>query len=203
MIKKIISILILVCIVAILTRTVVGIYKEARIENYDAEKMHISQSNENNIKKEQTQSVNNTQNSNNLNLVPNTYKGYKVSSKLKIEKLKIDTFVLENYTKASMEIGIVKYFGANPNEVGNYCIAGHNYTSQNIFIKLKDLNIGDKLTLTDNKYGTVEYEVFDKYKVLPTQTSILSQETNGERQITLITCSDYTKKRIIVKARAI
>lgn len=154
-----------------------------------------------NLSSRENDNSNNKNNNQNSKIVPTTYKGYKVSSQLKIEKLDIDTYVLESSNKNAMEVSVIKCFGSNPNEVGNYCIAGHNYITKNMFSELKKLEVGDEISLTDNKHGTVMYEIYDKYKVVPTQTDILSQETNGEKQITLITCSDYSKKRIIIKAR--
>ena len=100
-----------------------------------------------------------------------------------------------------MEVAVAKYFGPEPNEVGNYCIAGHNYIRKNMFSELGKLEIGDEFTLTDNWHGEVNYTIYDKYKATPTQTQSLSQKTNGATEITLITCSDYSKKRIIIKAK--
>ncbi len=84
---------------------------------------------------------------------------------------------------------------------GNYCIAGHNHIKKNMFSQLKKLQIGDEIILTDNLHGVVRYEVFDKFKVNPDETKVVSQKTQGEKQLTLITCSDYLAKRIIVKAK--
>ncbi|MCI8277202.1 MAG: sortase [Clostridia bacterium] len=49
--------------------------------------------------------------------------------------------------------------------------------------------------------GKVEYKIYDKYEVFPENISCLSQETYGKREITLITCTTSSKKRIIIKAR--
>ena len=102
-----------------------------------------------------------------------------------------------------MELAVSKYYGPEPNEIGNYCIAGHNYIRKNMFSELGKLQIGDKFILTDNWHGEVSYQIYDKYKALPTQTQSLSQKTNGEIEVTLITCCDYSKKRMIIKARSI
>ena len=40
---------------------------------------------------------------------------------------------------------ISKFWGANPNEIGNYCIAGHNYGRKNMFGYLGVLEVGDKI----------------------------------------------------------
>ena len=70
-----------------------------------------------------------------------------------------------------------------------------------MFRNLKELVIGDKIYLSDNSIGKIEYEIYDLYKVIPEDVGCLSQLTNGKREITLITCTNDSKKRIIVKAR--
>ena len=131
------------------------------------------------------------------------YKGYNVAANLQIEKLKIDTCVLEDYTKNAMEVCVTKFWGPNPNEVGNLCIAGHNFQRKNMFRNLKKLEIGDTFYISDNKIGKVEYEVYELYRVTPEDVSCLSQETNERKEVTLITCTNDSKKRIIVKAREV
>ncbi len=207
---KILKKIILIIIIGMVAYTGYGIYEEAQIKDGPSNSSSFNEiiqeigenknSNEPNITKTQvTTSLDKSEKD--LNLVAKEYKGYKVSSKLTIEKLEIDTYVLENYSKNAMEVCVVKYYGPNPNEVGNYCIAGHNYITKNMFSKLGKLELGDKLTLTDNYYGKIEYEVYDKYKAEPNQVEALEQNTDGRREITLITCSDYSQKRIIIKAR--
>ncbi len=200
--KKIIKYIILIVIINITFYTIYNYYQENKIQekqnNFIQEDFFNTAKNENSQKYEKT----NNKESKNTNLyIPQKYKGYEVSAKLKIEKLKIDTYVLKEYSKSAMETCVTKYFGPNPNEIGNYCIAGHNYIRKNMFSELKKLNIGDQISLTDNFHGEVCYEIYDKYKVKPTQNEVLSQKTNGEKHITLITCSDYSKKRIIIKAK--
>ena len=51
--------------------------------------------------------------------------------------------------------------------------------------------------------GKVEYEIFDIYTVPPEDISCLAQNTNNEKQVTLITCTRDSKHRIIVKAREV
>ena len=72
-----------------------------------------------------------------------------------------------------------------------------------MFHNLKKLKIGDKLFISDNKIGKVEYKIYDLYKVGPEDTSCLSQNTNNEKEVTLITCTHDSKKRIIVKAKEV
>ena len=72
-----------------------------------------------------------------------------------------------------------------------------------MFYNLKKLKIGDKIFISDNKTGKVEYEVYNLYKVIPEDVTCLEQETNGKREVTLITCTNDSKKRIIVKAKEV
>lgn len=131
------------------------------------------------------------------------YKGYAVGSKLEIPKINLETYVLQKYSESALNVSVTKFWGASPNEVGNFCIAGHNFQRKNMFHNLKDLKIGDKLFIEDNDIGKVEYEIYDLYKVVPEDVSCLSQETNGRREVTLITCTNDSKKRIIVKAKEV
>lgn len=131
------------------------------------------------------------------------YKGYKVSSKLVIPKIELETYILDSTEEEAMWLCPTKYFGPEPNKAGNYCIAAHNYDKENMFNHIIELEKGDKIFLSDNSNGKCTYEIYDIYKVQPSDTRVLSQKTNGETEITLITCSDYSSKRIIVKARKI
>ena len=130
-----------------------------------------------------------------------SYKGYKVSAKLEIPKIDLDTYILEEYSTNALNVSVTKFWGAAPNEEGNFCIAGHNFIRKNMFRNLKKLKNGDKLYILDNNVGKVEYEIYDIYKVEPKDISCLSQETNGRKEVTLITCTNDSKKRIIVKAK--
>lgn len=132
-----------------------------------------------------------------------TYNGYKVCAKLVIPKISLETNVLSDYSEAALKNSVVKFWGVEPNNVGNFCIAGHNFKIKNMFSKLKDLKLGDKLFITDSKIGKIEYEIFKIDIVLPEDVSCLKAITENEREVTLITCTIDSKKRIIVKAKEV
>lgn len=131
------------------------------------------------------------------------YKGYDVAAKLEIPQIDLETYILQNYSTKALNISVTKFWGVDANEIGNFCIAGHNFQNKNMFHNLKELEIGDKLTISDNKIGKIEYEIYEIYKVDPEDVSCLSQETNSNREVTLITCTNDSKKRIIVKAQEV
>ena len=102
-----------------------------------------------------------------------------------------------------LKISPCYFWGPSPNEVGNYCIVGHNYRSAKFFSKVINLNDGDIIQITDLKGNMLEYEVYDKFVVAPDDLSCTTQLTNGMKEVTLITCTNDSSQRVIVKAREI
>lgn len=131
------------------------------------------------------------------------YKGYTVSSKLTIPAISLEAYILQNYSINALRISPTKFWGVDANQVGNFCVAGHNFKNKNMFSNLKKLNIGDRFFISDNEIGKVEYEIYDKFIVFPHETECLNPETNGKREVTLITCTIDSKQRIIIKAREV
>lgn len=126
---------------------------------------------------------------------------YQTEAILDYPKLGINYPVLSEESEDLLKVSLCKYWGPNPNKVGNYCIVGHNYLSGKMFGKLSSAAIGDEITLTDLNNNKVTYVVYNRYVVEPTDVSCTSQLTNGQREITLITCTNYGKQRLVVKAR--
>ena len=134
--------------------------------------------------------------------IESEFKGYKVSSKLYVPKINLETYVLEEYSTKALLTSVTKFYGSNPNQIGNFCIAGHNYGPENMFQNIKNLDIDDEIYLTDINGNKMKYTIYDIYTVLPNNTKCLSQRTNREIELTLITCTFDSEKRIIIKARA-
>lgn len=126
---------------------------------------------------------------------------YQTEAILEYPKLGINYPVLSEESEELLKVSLCKYWGPNPNKVGNYCIVGHNYLSGKMFGKLSSTEIGDEVFLTDLNGNKVTYVVYNRYIVEPTDVSCTSQLTNGQREITLITCTNYGKQRLVVKAR--
>ena len=126
---------------------------------------------------------------------------YSTESFITIPKIGISYPVLSDTSDALLEVSVNKYWGPEPNEVGNYCIVGHNYRNGKMFGKLSELENGDIVELQDTKGRVLEYEVYNKYVVEPTDTSCTSQLTNGRKELTLITCTNYGTQRLVVKCR--
>ena len=126
---------------------------------------------------------------------------YTTEAILDYPKLGINYPVLSEESEELLKVSLCKYWGPNPNKVGNYCIVGHNYKSGKMFGKLSGAEIGDEVNLKDLSGNTVTYVVYNRYVVDPTDVSCTSQLTNGQREITLITCTNYGQDRLVIKAR--
>lgn len=136
------------------------------------------------------------------------YKYEKIAS-INIPKINVNYAILDGETKsveeteALLKISPTKFWGPNPHEVGNFCIVGHNYRNSKFFSKVPNLENGDIIEITDSENKTLRYSVYDKYQVNPDDLSCTSQLTDGNKEITLITCTSDNKMRVIVKARAV
>lgn len=106
-------------------------------------------------------------------------------------------------TEDLLRLSVVKYWGPEANEQGNFCIVGHNYHNKRFFSKISTLKTGDSIYLTDTNNQTLEYQVYDKHVIEPDDLKCTTQITNGQTEITLITCTMTGKQRTVVKARAV
>lgn len=117
-----------------------------------------------------------------------------------IPKINIDYPIIHTSNTDNLKISPCKFYGANPNEYGNFCIAGHNYNNSMFFSNLKNLNINDSIFITDSSNKTLEYIVYNKLEVSENDTSILYSSNSFVRELTLITCTNKNNNRLIIKA---
>ena len=130
-----------------------------------------------------------------------TYKGFSVLGTIQIPKTGINYPVLNTYTPKGLETSVCYYFGPGLNEIGNTTIAGHNYRNGAFFGKNKKLVNGDIIYITDNSGRKVKYTIYNIYKTTPNDGEYLTRDTKGAREISLTTCTDDSKGRLIIWAR--
>lgn len=132
---------------------------------------------------------------------------YTTEAIITIPKIGITYPVLSDTSDELLEISVNRYWPEpsklKPNEVGNYCIVGHNYRNGKMFGRLNELVNGDIVTLKDMTGRTLQYEVYDRYIVEPDDTSCTTQHTNGRKELTLITCTNYGTQRLVVKCKEV
>ncbi len=131
-----------------------------------------------------------------------TYKGFVVLGTIEIPKTGIKYPVLEKVTTKSMEAAVAMLFGSGLNQPGNTVIIGHNYRNGMFFSDNKKLSNGDKIYITDNSGKKISYTIYDKFQTTPEDSSFYQRDTNGIPEVTLSTCTDDTKNRLIIEARA-
>ena len=120
---------------------------------------------------------------------------------INIPSIGVNYPILSETTTELLKISPCKFWGADPNQVGNFCIVGHNYRNRLFFSKVPTLEEGDIIEITDLSGVTLEYIIYDKFTIEPDNTECTSQRTNGRKEVTIITCTDDGSQRVVVKAR--
>lgn len=126
---------------------------------------------------------------------------YTVDGKITIPKIKIVYPIVNETTDEYLKVAPTKFTGPHMHEVGNYCIAGHNYKNDQFFSKLSQLEINDEVYLTSKSGKKMKYLVYDKYEVNERDLSCTNQNTNGRIEVTLITCTNQKQNRLVIKCR--
>ena len=137
------------------------------------------------------------------NQIDQNIQGHKVVGIIKIPKLELEYPILENTNKQTLNLSITKFWGNKINEIGNVTLAGHNNLNGTMFGKIKKLQEGDIIELTDIQNVTLKYQVFKVYVIDPNDITCILPEQENVREVTLITCTNGNKNRLIVKAREI
>ncbi len=130
-----------------------------------------------------------------------TYKGFGVLGTIEIPAINLKYPVLEKVTKKSIETSVAFLYGAGLNQPGNSVIIGHNYRNGLFFSNNKKLNVGDKIYITDNSGTKLTYTIYNKFETTPEDTSFYQRDTGGKPEVTLSTCTDDSKARLIIFAK--
>ncbi len=118
--------------------------------------------------------------------------------KIYIEKINLEYGIFNEISDELLKVAPCKFYGGNFGERGNICIAGHNYNDDRFFSKLDKLEEQDEIILVDLEGKIYKYIVFDKFEADENDVSVLF--SNKIYELTLVTCNNINKKRIIVKA---
>lgn len=144
----------------------------------------------------------NTTTTTNTNSKKPQYKGFDVSGRIQIPSIDLDYPILSQAGKKEIEVAVGIQYGPGPNQPGNTIIAGHNYRNGLFFSNNKKLQIGDTIYITDNSGTKVKYTIYNKYETTPEDTDYWLRDTAGAREISLTTCTDDSKGRLIIWAKA-
>lgn len=135
-------------------------------------------------------------------IVPSaTYKGYPVIGIIKIDKITLEYPIIDNNSSNALKQSIVKYTGCDIGEFGNICLAGHNYINDTMFGKVDTLEINDVITLISMSGEIINYTILQKYVTIPEDVGCIRSLDENKREVTLITCTNGSKNRLIIKAQ--
>ena len=136
-----------------------------------------------------------------------SYMGYDMIGTIEIPATDVKYPIIADYDASinSLNVAIVKLYPGTIalNEVGNTVFAGHNYRNGTFFSNNKRLEKGDKIYITGTDGQKVEYEIYNKYETSTSDSDYMNRDTNGKREISLTTCTDDTKRRLIIWAREV
>lgn len=197
--KKILVILILIGISLISVASYID-YKDNNIKNDLISNYENNSSIDNSIEKE---------NDNIENKVSNKfeYKEETINSKrtnvigiLEIKSIGLKAPIVLG--EENLDYVVAKYrSSANFGQAGNVILAGHNNMKGSIFKNLYKVKIGDIIEIkTDN--NIYKYKLTERVIVNPSDSSLLTQDIS-KKEITLITCINRAKERLILKGKII
>lgn len=131
------------------------------------------------------------------------YNNFVMIGYIEIPKINIKYPILEKETVASLEQSVAVRYPDNPklNEPGNVVIAGHNYRNGQFFSNLKNVSTGDVVKITDTTGKTLPYTIYEKYETTAEDVAYITRNTGDNTEITLVTCTDDSNARIVVKAK--
>lgn len=132
------------------------------------------------------------------------YKEFVMLGYITIPKTNVKEPILDVVTPESLNTAVAALYPSNPqlNQVGNVVIIGHNYRNGKFFSNNNKLSVGDKIMIKDNTGTELTYTIYQKFQTTEQDTSFYTRNTNGKAEITLSTCTDDSKARIIILARA-
>jgi len=143
--------------------------------------------------------------SNNSGTKTQTYKGYPIAGTIEIPKTNVKYPVFQDPpTVKKLELAVAALYPQNAvlNTPGNVVIVGHNYRNGLFFSNNKKLANGDKIYLTDLNGNKVTYKIYNIFQAAENDTTFYNRDTDGAMELTLSTCTDDSKARIIIEARA-
>ena len=197
--------LIALCLIGIIliTTSLAFQYKSKKIKNDLIESYKINSEESKNKDNKIEQNIDNG----NSNIQVNKKNNSSVNTKneniigiLKISSINLEAPIMLG--EENLNYVVAKYRNSpNFGESGNIILAGHNNMKGSIFRSLHKLKIGTIVEIqSDNKI--YKYKITEREIVEPNNPSLLSQDLS-KKEITLITCTNHAKQRLILKGELV
>ena len=133
--------------------------------------------------------------------IPDSLEGYTVIARLDIDSLDMHLPVLSETANDALKVSVCYYSGPVAGEDGNFVITGHNYSNGAHFGTLDMINVGDTVTLTDQKGQTYVYAAYETDHIKPDEPQKLD-DTEYQNELTLLTCESHGNRRLVVRCKS-
>lgn len=129
--------------------------------------------------------------------------GFVVIGYIEIPKTGIKYAILETSSIKALEVAVAVAYPSNPklNTPGNIVIQGHNYRNGKFFSNNKNLSVGDKIKITDTSNKTLTYTIYEIFQTTSEDAEYMTRDTGDNIEISLSTCTDDSKGRLVILAR--
>lgn len=144
---------------------------------------------------------NNNQNSGSSEKVVK-YKGYEVIGTIEIPATEIKYPIIKQKDIGidSLKVAICNLYGELNKPGSNAVLVGHNYRNGTFFSNNKRLAQGDKIYITDLSGKKVTYIISKKYVTSTGDFNYATRDVGDKMAISLSTCTDDSKQRLIIWA---
>lgn len=130
----------------------------------------------------------------------NPQKDSDILGSISIPVLNVNYAFFNGYSEELLKTLPCRFYGEMPPKKGNLCITAHNYNDDRFFGRINLLKNNDKIIIEDNFSNKFIYYVSDIYEVDENDLSPIEVFDKNKYTLTLITCNNINKKRIIVRA---
>ncbi len=199
--KKTFNVQFFLSIIAIIVITIVFLYYKITLNNEESFANLLI----NNYSITKLYSNNNNDNNSNNNYLNENLPADTIIGIIEIPTLNVSYTIFNGLDDELLKTSPCKFYGDFPNTNNpdnlNLCIAGHNYDNNKFFSNIKDLNINDKIILHDNFDNKYMYSVVKNYEVESDDLSPVYTTITDSYELTLVTCNNFNKNRIIIKAK--
>lgn len=117
--------------------------------------------------------------------------------RITVPSVGIDLAILEGVSNSNMSVGAGTLKAGQMMGAGNYALASHHMINKNLlFSPLDRVEIGEKIYLYDGE-EIFEYIIIQKEVIEASKVDVI-EDQEGKTSVTLITCDDDGKKRLMV-----
>jgi len=124
-----------------------------------------------------------------------------IAGKIIIPTLNINYPFFYGINDNLLKLGPCRFLGKLPPEKSNLCIAGHNYNDSRFFSKIPKLKYNDQIIIQNMDNKNFIYRVYSNFEIDENQINLVTKNSVFYNELTLVTCNNINKKRIIIKAK--